>query len=671
MIIQRAINNPKFTTRKIEISFMHLKKILALSILCCLVVIMVLAASQDKDEKKLFHTTKELANFNKAASGPIGPGDYFTTSVRCKGCHGYDTLMFANVDANGVDINLYDDWQSTMMANSAKDPFWRAKVSHEILVNPGHTLELQDKCTSCHAPMGNYNSKYKGLAAHYTIGTMLGDSLGLDGVSCAGCHTIADSSILGSLFSGTIPFDTARHIYGPFTNPMAGPMQLYEGYLPTYSDHMNQSKMCSPCHTLITNSVDLAGNYTGLTFVEQATYQEWLNSTFPGDNITCQKCHMPQVTTGVVIANENQALPYRSPYSQHYFVGGNSFMVKILKQNKSQLGINIADRYFDSTIIATNYLLKQKTLGVTLLSDSVTIDTAYFKVRLVNKAGHKFPSGYPSRRAVMQFIVKDANGDTVFKSGIFNPDYTVSGENSSFEPHRNYIRQNNQTQLYEMVMGDVNSQFTTLLERATILLKDNRIPPEGFTNSHLSYDTTKISLDAINDPDFNKLNTTEGTGRDFVHFNVPVTGIMGTLTATIKVYYQAVPPKWLNEMFGNSSAEIDTFKAMYHASDKLPVLIGGDSLGNVALLTGLTQQKEAEIKIWPTMSSNGRVYVKTTGGFMVTAIEAYSSDGKIVYAETDDFSASYFFFDLPEKQGIYFIRLKIGGKIIFKKVFKQ
>ena len=38
-----------------------------------------------------------------------------------------------------------------MMANSARDPFWRAKVSHEILVNPAHSVGLQDKCTSCHA----------------------------------------------------------------------------------------------------------------------------------------------------------------------------------------------------------------------------------------------------------------------------------------------------------------------------------------------------------------------------------------------------------------------------------------------------------------------------------------------------------------------------------------
>ena len=169
---------------------------------------MAMMASQQQEMKHEFHTSTELAAFAKLHAGPIGEGDYFLTAAHCKSCHGYDSLQYANVDSLGVDINLFDDWKSTMMANSSKDPFWRAKVSHEILVNPGHTLELQDNCTSCHAPMGNYTSKYKGLSAHYTIGTLKNDSLGLDGVSCASCHTIGDSARLGSVFSGIIPYDT-------------------------------------------------------------------------------------------------------------------------------------------------------------------------------------------------------------------------------------------------------------------------------------------------------------------------------------------------------------------------------------------------------------------------------------------------------------------------------
>ena len=77
-------------------------------------------------------------------------------------------------------------------------------------------------------------------------------------------------------------------------------MQLYEGYTPTYSPHTDQSAMCASCHTLITQTVDLSGNFTGGEFVEQATYHEYLNSSFPAANIKCQTCHMPQLGDPIV-----------------------------------------------------------------------------------------------------------------------------------------------------------------------------------------------------------------------------------------------------------------------------------------------------------------------------------------------------------------------------------
>jgi hypothetical protein len=110
------------------------------------------------DHAKSYHSHEELQMFQNAMQNPIGPGDYFLTSQSCRGCHGFDSLGLANIDENGVDINLFDHWEGSMMALSAKDPFWRAKVSHEILTNPAHAVGLQTKCTSCHAPMGHYDA---------------------------------------------------------------------------------------------------------------------------------------------------------------------------------------------------------------------------------------------------------------------------------------------------------------------------------------------------------------------------------------------------------------------------------------------------------------------------------------------------------------------------------
>ncbi|MFI5135890.1 MAG: hypothetical protein ACHQD9_08565, partial [Chitinophagales bacterium] len=309
-----------------------------------------------KNEAKQYQAPQQILFLQHELMIPIQPGQFFLGSINCKGCHGFDTLHYANVDANGTDINLYDDWESSMMANAAKDPLWRAKVSHEILSNPADSLALQTTCTSCHAPMGHYTAIYHG-ATSYTISDLNQDTLGLNGVACGSCHEIGTEG-LGGLFTGNIPYDTTKKEFGPFMNPLMGPMELYVGLTPTYSEHMGQSRTCSPCHTLITNTVDLDGNYTGGTFVEQATYHEWLNSSLAQDNVTYQHCHMPQILDSVRIANNILSLAPRSPFNQHQFVGGNYFMVNLMKQNKEALNITAPDVDFDSTLTETMRMLR-------------------------------------------------------------------------------------------------------------------------------------------------------------------------------------------------------------------------------------------------------------------------------------------------------------------------
>lgn len=645
-------------------------KLIVVFVLCALVFAMAQMYAVQSSAIPRFHSEQELHFFKTKLASPIGVGDYFLTAKHCESCHGYDSTHYASVDSNGVDINLHDDWKATMMANAAKDPFWRAKVSHEILVNPGHTLELQNNCTSCHAPMGNYTNKLKGLSSHYTIANLLTDSLGLDGVSCVSCHAIGDSLALGRSFSGYLPYDTSRIIYGPYTFPMSGPMLLGSGYEPVYSAHMNQAKTCSPCHTLINKSVDLNGNYTGNSFVEQATYQEWLNSTYSITTTTCQKCHMPQINSGVVIANDNFGALPRAPFSQHIFAGANSLMLALMKQNKSRLAIDVADRLFDSTLQATTNLLRYQTLQLSVQADSITSDTAFFSANLLNLAGHKFPSGYPSRRAVMQFFVLDANQDTIFQTGIFNPDYRLRGESLTFDQHRNVIRQSHQNQIYEMVMGDVTQQVTTVAERAAFLLKDNRLPPKGFTTQHNAYDTAKISADALFDADFNKIAGTEGSGQDIVHFHVPVSGLSGNVRVYAKVYYQSIPPKWLDEIFASSTAEIDSFKVMFNKCDQKPVLIAADSIISIALHAGKKKKQELDLQVWPSFS-NGNVFVRCGGNVQIEAYSIYSLAGALMQREILSQPESILNLQLPDQSGVYLIGIQLKGRVIYRKVYRN
>ena len=442
------------------------------------------------------YTVEELKNLHlHAMMSPIDSGEYFLTPGNCKGCHGFDSLGVANVDENGNDLNLYDDWETSMMGLSGVDPLWKAKVSHEIITNPAHSNELQTFCTSCHAPMGHYSAIYKGFP-HYLLANLDTDALGKAGVACMGCHSIGDS-LLGSLFSGTIPYDTNRFIYGPYDSVMQGPMQLYVGLTPVFGAHMSESRLCSSCHTLISNTVDTSGIPTGGTFVEQATFHEWENSVYPIQQTICQTCHMPQSQDAIVIANGIVNLPGRTPFNKHVFAGANSFMVNLIKTNKTSLGVLANDVNFDSTLVAINTQLTQNTLTVKAHTDTVLNDTASFSITLTNKAGHKFPTGYPSRRAVLQLIVTKANGDTLFASGLFDSTQEVINITSPFEAHHDIINSDTQAQIYEMIMGDVNGNKTTVLERSASSLKDNRIPPAGFTTTYSTYDTCKIDRKSV------------------------------------------------------------------------------------------------------------------------------------------------------------------------------
>ncbi len=619
------------------------------------------------EAKASFHTPKEIAAF-KNQINVIGAGEYFLHSSHCRGCHGFDSAGVANIDENGHSVNLFDHWQSTMMANSARDPLWRAKVSHEILIDPSHATTLQDNCTSCHAPMGKYTSLFHGTA-HYGLTDLAIDSLGQDGVACESCHTIGTS--VGHSFSGIIPYDTSGSVYGPFTTPDVGPMQLYEGYTPVYSNHMNQARVCSSCHTLVTQSVDTFGAYTGGIFIEQATYHEYLNSRFPADSITCQTCHMPHLDDPIVIANGFSSLQPRYPFNQHVFAGANSFMLTMIKNNKTSLGADAEDWKFDSTIAATNSLLRNNSIHFNLQLDSTANDTAFFHVRIENKAGHKFPSGYPSRRAVIQFVLTDAAGDTVFKSGTFTNDYRVVGENPSFESHHDVISQSDIPQIYELVMGDVNSHFTSVLERAAVLLKDNRIPPAGFTTTSSVYDTVKISNDALSDPDFNKVNLVEGSGVDYIHYRVPLAQAVGSVRVHANVYYQSVPPKWVDEMFTFNSAEIDSFRIMFHNADQTPLLIASDSIVNIILATDRNQLIQNAIEVFPTVSTDGKVFVKSMSGYSIKHIDLYNPEGKKISEMNFSGTVTATSVSLPPRQSVYLMKILYGDKVYCAKVIRQ
>jgi hypothetical protein len=595
-------------------------------------------------------------------------GTFFATSTRCSGCHGHDVNGLAMVDPQGTDVNVVDDWASTMMANSARDPFFRAKLEHEGLVNPAHKEALENKCLSCHAPMGMHEERMLGHAP-FTAAMLDTSALGLDGIGCLACH-MQSEALSGSLFSGQLEFDSNR-VYGPYPDDQIHPeiMEFFVGWRPGLGSHILNSKVCAGCHTLITETVDLDGDLTGDRFVEQATYHEWLNSVYSINGTQCTTCHMPRIEGPVILASDYSFLTGQSPFGMHHLAGGNIHMLELLKAYREPLGITATEAQFDSTIARSRRLLQHHTLDLQLSLVERTADTAFYALRLENMTGHRFPSGYPSRRAFVEFVVTDAAGDTVFKSGVLRGDLEVEGHDTPYEPHHNMINDPGQVQIYEMVMGDVNNNVTTVLERAKAPIKDNRLPPFGFTTTHAVYDTTLIAGLALTDPDFNH-NTLgeEGSASDIVRYHVPVHGITDALTVMARVHYQPVPPGWNAEMFGHHGPKIDAFADMLATTDGTPILVAEATLLTTPL--GMAPPLAERARLFPNPTADGWITVQLSDGGPVDAVEVHDAAGRRMNVPVERAGRGVRI-RLPQTAGLYFVRLRSGNEEVLKRVVRR
>ncbi len=517
----------------------------------------------------IFCLTVAAAGSTAIAQLPGGQSTLFSGSNNCAVCHASNGQ--ANTE-NGVDVSPVTQWRSTMMANAARDPLWRAKVSAEIATFPALQEAIESKCTRCHAPLGNAEAAFHG-ATSYSVAEMTADPLALDGVSCTLCHQIQPDNLgLPDSYSGHFEVDDSHQIFGPYPDPLVGPMRGMSGYSPVQADHTNDSELCATCHTLFTAHVNDQGELEG-SFPEQTPYLEWKNSRFQDDGIECQACHMPVSPSAIDIATmPGWHRVQRSPYSYHTMTGANVFMLSILRDNIEELGLNATVAQFDSSIARTGKVLANETVALSE-THGIDGDSVFVDVRVENLAGHKLPTGIPLRRMWLYLRATDDAGNTIFESGAWNDQGEVAGLDPGYEPHHDVIVDPGQVQIYETIMEDAHGDLTWTLLSAAGYRKDNRLPPQGFTTTAAVYDSVRIEGVALQDADFNLGAAGEGTGADIVHYRFP-RPTDGTVTVAAMACYQTLPPRVFAHLNSHDTPEVHLFSGMYAAADKSPVILG-------------------------------------------------------------------------------------------------
>jgi cytochrome c553 len=429
-------------------------------------------------------------------------------------------------------------------------------------------------------------------------------------------------------FGGSFFVGDTDQLAGPFQDPKPKPMEHALGITPVASSTISSPEACGTCHT-VHLPVEHATETPAYSF-EQTTYPEWAFSAYrtgetpdgklpfgPGSRAqSCQACHMPntdasgkpfhskiagiqehsnfpQVENALPAADID--LPERSGFARHTLVGLNVFLIEMAAQFSSVLGIATQDPMLGSLGVppldlTRAAMLDQAAHGSADISMSgVQVDDAALTatITVVNKSGHKLPSGVGFRRAFIDFRVLDAAGKTLWESGRTNDTGIIVDQNGRpiggelwwtpncanrlsqpHQPHYQEITSQNQAEIYQELVtapptsgpahcgpsapatGPLTTSFLSICGK----LKDNRLLPDGFlplpqriaisralgAGADMAEETNAAGVG--DDPDY------RNGGGDSVRYQIPLnarTGQPASVEATL--YYQAIPPFYLQD----------------------------------------------------------------------------------------------------------------------------
>lgn len=513
-----------------------------------------------------FSLQLSAAGTGQSATAQAAAQPLFTASDECLVCHN------GLITPQGEDVSIGSDWRPSMMANSARDPYWQAAVRREVMDHPQAQAAIEHECAACHMPMPRFEGALAGLqqsvflSAPHPLRQTRADQLAADGVSCTVCHQIQNQGFgekrsfnAGFQVDTALPLDQ-RRVFGPHAvdGGRATLMRSASGFLPAENPAVTESEMCATCHTLFTHTLGPDGKVLR-EFPEQVPYLEWRHSRYR-DSHSCQACHMPPIAEEMPISSV-LGVP-RPGLSPHRFRGGNFFMPRMFTRYADELGVTASAPELELMARRTEEHLAGESARLRLTDVRGSASGLEAVVEVENLAGHKLPTAYPSRRVWLQFRLSDRDGTPIFESGAFQPDGSIRGNDNdldaaAFEPHWSLITEPGQVQIYETVMVDHQGRVTTGLLSAYEYVKDNRLLPEGFDPATAPEDVA-VRGKARDDGDFRD-------GGDRLTYRVAVPGTAFPVLVEVELWYQPIGFRWAKNLVGLGTMETDRFSGYFEA----------------------------------------------------------------------------------------------------------
>jgi hypothetical protein len=417
------------------------------------------------------------------------PPGRITTSGNCMVCHG---PLQSGADPMST-------WAGSLMAHGGRDPLFLAQMTtaNQDVANVGYF------CMRCHVPM----SFVTGHALDVDGSTL--DETDFDGVTCHFCHAMVDpiykpgisppvdAAILAGLDEVPDHYGNAMFVLDPDGTRRGPYADVTPPHTALYSPFHRTGDFCGTCHDVgnvaVTLQPDGTYRYNAIgeppphtdpcgMFPLERTYTEWRLSEFATQGVdmggrfggvggpvvsTCQDCHMPRtVAQGCIIS------PPRNDLARHDFAGASAWVLEIV-------GLH----YQGDPAVDQQALLAGRANAEDMLERAASLEVAQactdLRVRVINETGHKLPTGHiEGRRVWLNVRMFNAADDLVCEYGHYDFDEAHLDEAS--------------TKIYEMHVGlsedaadatGLPAGVTTHMALADTIMKDNRIPPRGFSNA--------------------------------------------------------------------------------------------------------------------------------------------------------------------------------------------
>lgn len=407
------------------------------------------------------------------------------TSPGCAFCHAGGAIP------NGP----YNTWRGSLMAWAGRDPLFNAQLATAMQDVPS----VGYYCVRCHVPM----AVVSGHAAKASESAW--DDADKDGVNCHFCHSMVDpvyvpgespegdDKILAALKQVPKTVGNAQFVIDP-AGLRRGPYVLKNPYHPTVqSPFIKKSELCGTCHEVGNPAITRLADGTWFLnamgapapdadphtqFPLERTYSEWKQSAFAKGGVsmkgrfggegadvvsTCQDCHMP-VAKG---RGCNYGLEH-DDLRRHDFAGASSWVLRAIEVDHPEFSLSLQA----GAKAAEAMVQRAATLSLSRKGSTVT-------VQVFNQSGHKLPTGHiEGRRVFLSVQALDSAGKIVKEWGRWDP---LTGDLDEAS-----------TTVFEMQVGlslaaasvtGLPAGTTTHMSLANVIVKDNRIPPLGFTNA--------------------------------------------------------------------------------------------------------------------------------------------------------------------------------------------